>query len=202
LLQPAAGRHRARSLEDVDTDDRSSAARIRYLFRLTRAGGASCADPSAICGRRIAAGRRSTPVAAARWILPAATLESVVIARSEATKQSRSRQASCVPLDRVATARPEGRASLDVLWLAMTAKLPSKWVDFADLPQGPERMRSVSKDAPASAHFCDWIHPSRPLRGASRREVRGRHRSVQPQQALTCQRPLLDDRHTRMDRPC
>ena len=34
--------------------------------------------------------------------------------------------APCVPLDRVATARPEGRASRDALSLAMAATAPSK----------------------------------------------------------------------------
>jgi hypothetical protein len=42
-----------------------------------------------------------------------------------ATKQSRDRRAPYVPLDRVAVARREGRASLDALWLAMTATAPS-----------------------------------------------------------------------------
>jgi len=50
----------------------------------------------------------------------------IVIARSGATKQSRERREPCVPLDRVAVARLEGRASLDALWLAMTATTPSK----------------------------------------------------------------------------
>ena len=45
-----------------------------------------------------------------------------VFRRAMATKQSRSRQAPCAPLDRVAVARAEGRASLDALSLAMTAK--------------------------------------------------------------------------------
>jgi hypothetical protein len=38
-----------------------------------------------------------------------------------ATKQSRTVQAPYVPLDRVAIACPEERASFDALWLAMTA---------------------------------------------------------------------------------
>ena len=44
----------------------------------------------------------------------------IVIARSEATRRSRSRGEPYVPLDCFAVARPEGRASFDALWLAMT----------------------------------------------------------------------------------
>jgi hypothetical protein len=44
----------------------------------------------------------------------------IVIARSETTKQSRNRRAPQVPLDCFAIARPEGRASFDALWLAIT----------------------------------------------------------------------------------
>ena len=53
----------------------------------------------------------------------------IVIARSEATWRSRSHEAPYVPLDCFAIARPEGRASFDALWLAMTdADSGERWL--------------------------------------------------------------------------
>src|SRR5580704_3505565 len=51
-------------------------------------------------------------------LLEQAASVGIVIARSDAAIQSR--RAPYVPLDCFAIARPEGRASLDALWLAVT----------------------------------------------------------------------------------
>ena len=66
------------------------------------------AEPFASAAALRGTGNRGTP-------LERAAFGRIVIARSEATRRSRSCEAPFVPLDCFAIARPEGRASFDAL---------------------------------------------------------------------------------------